>query len=158
MKRFLKQFGLLLAMMLVGTLIDFAVHSTRQAWYVEFAYFPAKIIFGTVWGYIAFRLLRRTLGTGSVRGLALGVPALIALFLQTKYFYQGRDLGFVFFFMFAHYLMFLPPAFFIFSRYRQTFTGGPATAPSRPRWDLFIGAIVGLEAAFYLYFRLLPPF
>lgn len=157
LKRLGQQCGWILVMMVTGTAIDWAVHHSHDAWYVEPSYFTAKLIFGTLWGLFSLWLLRRVLRTSSARGLALGVPALIALFLQTKYFYQGRAMDFVVTFLFLHYLMFLPAAWFIFTRHREVFVG-PESSAMRPRWVVFISTLIGLEALFWLYFHLFPPF
>lgn len=157
LKRFGLQLWLLFLMMVAGTAIDFVVHHSHDAWYVEPEYYVAKIIFGTVWGVVAAWLMIRVLRETRTKALALGVPAVIAIFLQTKYFYQGRALDFVLIFLVLHYLMFLPGSFWIFSRHRSAFLNAETSSSSR-RWGLFVGVIVALEAIFWLYFRLFPPF
>jgi hypothetical protein len=156
MKHLIKQAGLLLVMMAVGTLVDWIVHSSREAWYVEPSYYSGKIIFGVIWGLFSLYVLRRVLAVNSSRYMALGVPALIALFLQTKYFYQGRALSFVFIFLFLHFLMFLPASLVIFSRWRGVFLSGPV--PKKPRWLAFVTILLCLEVLFYAYFKIFPPF
>lgn len=156
MKRLAQQLGLLLAIVAAGTLIDWVVHSSRDAWYVEPSYFTGKIVYGVAWGLFAVVVLRRVLAVTNPRVLALGVPAIISIVLQTKYFYQGRNLDFIILFLFLHYLMFVPPALFVFSRYREIFL--VEQKPGKRRWGLFIAIMIGLEAMFYLYFRLFPPF
>jgi hypothetical protein len=155
LKKLLKQAWLLLVMMVVGTLIDWAVHSSRDAWYVTADYYSNKILFGVVWGVFSVYLLRKVLAVNTWKGMALGVPAMIALFLQTKYFYQGRDLSFVVIFLFLHFLMFLPASFFIFRRYQDAFLE-PTTTPPVRRWGSFALILIGLEAMFYLVFHLFP--
>jgi len=146
-------------MMLVGTLIDAGVHSLRPQWGVSPEYFTNKIIFGVLWGLAGYYALRKLLAVQSARTMALVVPAIIAAALQTKYFYQGRDFwGFVVFFLFAHYLMFLPGSLVAFTRFRQVFVVGTQTAmPAVKRWRVSIALIVGVEALFYLYFHWFPP-
>jgi hypothetical protein len=157
LKRFGLQLGLLFLMMVTGTAIDFAVHHSHDAWYVEPEYYVAKILFGTVWGIVAVWLMLRVLRETRIKALAVGVPAIIAIFLQTKYFYQGRALDFVFIFLVLHYLMFLPGSFWIFSRHQSTFVDPVIPLRSR-RWGLFAAVIVALEALFWVYFKLFPPF
>ena len=158
MKRFLQQAGLLLLMMLAGTLIDRGVHALRPEWSVGPEYFTNKIIFGVLWGLAGYYTLRKLLAVTSSRTMALLVPAIIAVALQTRYFYQGRDFwGFVMFFLFAHYLMFLPGSFFAFFRYRLVFfVGLPRPATRNRQWAISIALIVGVELLFYLYFRFFP--
>jgi hypothetical protein len=150
-RRLAHQTWLLLLMMLAGTAIDWAVHHLRDAWAVPPEYFPSKIIFGTLWSVISAWLMIRILRETRTGALALGVPAIVALFLQTKYFYQGYPLDFVLLFMGLHYVMFLPGSFWVFSRHRYVFLDDAGASPRR-RWPLFIGAVLALEALFAAYF------
>jgi hypothetical protein len=160
MKRFLQQAGLLLLMMLVGTLVDHAVHALRPEWAVPTEYFTNKILFGVVWGLAGYYALRTLLAVTRSRTMALVVPAIIAIALQTRYFYQGRDFwGFVVFFLFAHYLMFLPGAFLAFVGFPSVFpVSVPRAVSGIRRLEISIVLIVGVELLFYLYFKLFSPF
>ncbi len=159
MKRFLKQAGLILLMMVLGTIIDYFVHSSRAAFYVEPEYFRNKIIFGAVWGLLSFFVLRDWLHIRNPKQLAWGVPALIALFLQTKYFYQGRDNFFVFLFLVLHFLMFLPFSYWIFIRFQKIFlpTTTISTASQRFRWIVFIIGFLVAQILFFIYFTYIIP-
>lgn len=156
MKKFLKQLGWMTAFMAVGTFIDWAVHSSHERLYVEPEYYVGKMVFGIVWGLAGYYVLRHLLKVSTWKGMAIGVPAVIAGFLQTKYFYQGRDDFFVFLFLVLHFLMFLPASFYIFKKHQDVFPpADPAVAqassPAR-RWVYFIALLLALEALFYLYF------
>lgn len=150
--RLAKQVGLLLVMVAAGTLIDWAVHSSYGPWYVEGEYYRNKILFGTAFGLIGFYALKYVLGVRTLRGFIWGVPAVIAAILQTKYFYQGRDLTFVLVFLFGHYLMFLPGSWFIFRKYPDVFTGSAMGAGGHLYWGRFIALALAVEVLFYLYF------
>ena len=151
--RLLKQAGLLLMMVVAGTLIDWGVHSAYGPWYVEGEYYLNKIIFGTAFGVAGYYALKHILGVRTLRGMVWGVPAVIAAILQTKYFYQGRDPGFVVFFLFGHYLMFLPGSWYIFRKYPGVFLGPQDAAPGgRLHWARFFIFAVAVEALFAGYF------
>lgn len=142
--------------MAVGTLIDWIVHSSHESFYVEPAYYTGKLIFGFVWGLAGYYVLRHLLKVSTWRGFALGVPAIIAGFLQTKYFYQGRDNFFVFLFLVLHFFMFLPISFYIFKNHQDVFPAaspGEAAAAGGRRWAYFVGLLALLEVAFYIYFN-----
>lgn len=158
-KRFLKQIGLILLMMLGGTAIDWVIHNLRNEWLVPTEYYRNKILFGAVWGVLGFYALKYWWVVTSPRKMALLVPAVIAGVLQTKYYYQGWDvLSFVLVFLFLHYFMFLPFSWFIFTKYRAVFFEPGLTAMplvikhKRLRRILFVLAILLVEILFYLYF------
>lgn len=151
-KRFIQQLALLSFLVLTMTGIDWVVHQLQDSWYVEPSYFTNKIIFGVIWAVVAVWVMRRVLRVATPRALAIGVPALVALILQTRYTYQGRPFwSFVFPFLFIHFLAFLPASFWIFSRFRSVFIQpGDVT---RPQWLRFIVFLIILEGIFWLYFR-----
>ena len=114
LSRFFKQLGLIIIIVGSGTIIDWIVHSSSLRFHVEPEYYLGKIVFGIIWGLIALWLLKQVVRVSNPKTLAIGVPATIALFLQTKYFYQGYDNFFVFLFLFLHFFMFLPGSFWAF--------------------------------------------
>lgn len=154
MKRLLQRLVLMAFVVIVGTFIDHYVHALRPHWYVEAGYFRNKILFGVLWGLAGWYALRRVLAVTKSWQMALGVPAVIALILQTKYFYQGYDLGFVVGFLFLHYLMFLPSALVVFRFGRDAFLS-PLPVGAHPRWGLFVALVAATEAVFFAYFRFL---
>ena len=150
MSRFLKQLWLLALIIGSGTIIDWIVHSSVEQFHVEPEYYLGKIIFGIVWGLIALWALKRVARVSNPKILAIGVPAVVALFLQTKYFYQGRDNFFVFLFLVLHFLMFLPGSFWAFKKYPKTLVGDVTLGGTR--WPLFVVLVILAEVAFFVYF------
>lgn len=116
-----KQLGLIILIIALGTIIDFFTHQITPKFWVPWEYFPNKIIFGSFWGFVAFKIFRRL--TQNPRYLALWMSLAVAVILQTKYFLQGYALDFVILFMFLHFGMFLLPALWIFKKYKKVFLG-----------------------------------
>ena len=154
MKRFLGIVALITLMMASGTFIDWVVHSSHARLYVEPEYYLGKMEYGVLWGLFALWVLTSIVKVRSPRVLAMGIPAFIALFLQTKYFYQGRDNFFVFLFLFLHFFMFLPGAYWIFKKYPHVLIGQhqDGVVPEEPRWGRLVAVVVFMEILFYLYF------
>jgi len=123
-KNNLKQLGFILLIVLLGTIIDYAVHSSSQRFFVLLEYYPNKIIFGTFWGFVSFKILRRWIKTPMA--LAVSMCAFVSIVLQTKYFLQGYAVDFVILFMFLHFGMFILPAVPIFRKFWPVFE--PKTA------------------------------
>lgn len=157
MTKFLKIAGLIAAMMVGGTIIDWVVHSTDVRFYVPAEYYRNKIIFGAIWGTAAYYALKYWWGVASPKSMAVAVPAAIALILQTKYYYLGYNRFFVFLFLFLHFFMFLPFSFYIFRRYRDIFFDSPQKKIAHQklkRWGI-VGLVLLTEALFYAYFKIL---
>lgn len=153
MLQFFRQLGLMIVIVGSGTIIDWIVHSSSLQFYVEPEYYLGKIIFGIVWGLIALWALKRLVRVSSTTTLAVGVPATIALFLQTKYFYQGYNNFFVFLFLVLHFFMFLPGSFWAFKKHSDALIGDPVVGrPTPVRWAGFVGLILLAEFAFFVYF------
>ena len=114
-----KQIGLLILVMAIATFIDWRVHESNPRFYVEWEYYRNKVIFGALWGFAGFWVFKRWVK--NLDFLALVVSTVIAVSLQTKYFFEGRPLDFVFIFMGLHFLMFLAPAFVIFRLFPRVF-------------------------------------
>ena len=114
-----KQLGLIVLTIAIGTIFDWIVHHTSPRFEVPFEYYPNKIIFGSLWGFIIFKVLRNYIKVKNPTHLAFLMSLLVAITLQTKYFLQGYDLYFVILFMVLHFIMFLVPAIFIFKKYKQ---------------------------------------
>lgn len=119
MKLILKQLGLLLIIAVIGTIIDYIVHSSSIRFYVDPVYYRNKIIFATVVGMLALWVLRNWIKNPTK--LALAVYGVIALLLQVKYFILGYDRFFVFLFLFLHYFMLIIPAIPIFRKHPNLF-------------------------------------
>lgn len=152
-QRFLKQVGLIIVMMVLGTAVDWAVHASRAEWGVPFEYYQNKILYGAAWGLIGFYALKYWWGMRSPQQFAIWVPAIIAGVLQTKYFYLGYPRSFVFLFLFLHFLMFLPFSWYIFTRYPRVFLPEDTMTPLQHVWvrrGSFITTIVLIEVLVYI--------
>lgn len=118
MKRFILIIVLVAAGIVLGTVIDYMVHeSNPEEWGVPPWYYRNKMIFGTFWGAAAFLVARRWWRTPL--SLALATSAVVAVALQTRYFFEGYPLDFVFLFMGLHFLMFLFPLWALFAMWRR---------------------------------------
>ena len=123
-----KRIGLILLIIVLGTVIDYVVHQLDPAFSVPSSYFPHKIFYGTLWGFVGylvfgtwFKLLKTPFW------VAFTIAAVPAVLLQTMYFIQGhQQLWVVFFFLVAHFFMFLLPGYFICKKYVSVFLDTPA--------------------------------
>lgn len=118
--KYLKQLGLVLTVIVIGTIIDYIVHSASESFYVPFEYYRNKVIFGVFYAFI-FLHVWRWLGVKRAEWLALTAFGTVAVLLQVKYFLQGYDLFFVILFLFLHFLMFFIPGVFMFRRFKFLF-------------------------------------
>ena len=176
-KKLLKIAGVVLIILVLGTIIDYFAHSTSPRFGVPPEYFRNKVIYGSIIGLLSLWIFKnkKTMLMGAILyaavvtaesallGIRLALPAgtmaaaisvvvrfavllagsaalgsliywiadhfkkptkmailfsfAIALGLQTKYFFLGFDLFFVFLFMFLHFGMFLLPAAILFGKY-----------------------------------------
>ena len=116
----LKRIALILLTISLGTVIDYAVHQTSPYFSVEFSYFPHKILYGTLWGFVGYLVFKKYLTTPLKAAIAISlVPAVL---LQTMYYIQGHLLTWVVIvFLILHFLMFLLPGYFICKKYRSLF-------------------------------------
>lgn len=115
-KALLKQLLLIFIAILIGTIFDWFIHQTSRSFTVPTEYFPNKIIFGTFWGFVAFKILRNYVKVKNLNHIAFYMSLFVAVILQTKYFLQGYELYFVFFFMFVHFWCFFLPTVILFRR------------------------------------------
>ena len=118
-KLLLQQLGMIFLIAVIGTVIDYAVHSIHISFYVDMAYYRNKILFAIVVGVTALWVFRTWIKNPAK--LALTIYAIVAAGLQVKYFFLGYDRFFVFLFLILHYFMFIIPAVFIFRKYPHLF-------------------------------------
>lgn len=118
-KKFVQQIALVLIIVCIATAIDFAVHSIKEEYSVPFDYFTNKIIFAAFWGMVVLIVFHKT---KSVRKKAILFSAIVSIILQTRYFFQGYEIKFVFLFMILHFFMFLIPAWIIFNYKKEVFS------------------------------------
>jgi len=112
-RRVLQQLGVLLLVFLIGTGLDWIAHQVNEEYAVPFWYYRNKVIFGVILGFVVLAIARRF--TGNPRWLAFWVALIVAVLLQTRYYFMGYSLDFVFIFMAVHFVAFLLPAWFLFS-------------------------------------------
>lgn len=108
----------MVVVVLIGTFLDFLVHIISERFSVPEYYFSNKIIYATFWflvGLIVFWRVHKPLSK------AILMTALVAIVLQTRYFFEGYPLWFVFFFMVVHFVAFLLPVYIIFLRNKHLF-------------------------------------
>ena len=118
--RWLQRILLILAIISLGTVIDFVVHETDPRFSVPDDYFPHKIFYGTLWAFIGFLVFRKFIKTHF--GLAIVLSLTPAVTLQFMYFIQHHLLLWVtILFLILHFLMFLLPAYFIVKKYKGVF-------------------------------------
>ena len=111
---------LILAIISLGTAIDYVVHEADARFSVPASYFPHKIFYGTLWGFVGYAFFRKLIKTDLQ--LAFIIAAVPAVALQTMYFIQKHQLGWVvLFFLFLHFLMFLLPGYFIAKKFKEVF-------------------------------------
>ena len=116
----LKQIGLILIIICLGTIIDYFVHSTSPYFSVPNAYFPHKIFYGVLWSFVGYLVFKKYIKT--YFWLAFTIAAVPAVLLQTMYFIQGHQLTWVvLFFLVGHFFMFLLPGYYICRKYKDIF-------------------------------------
>ncbi len=102
-----------LLIILVFAGIDYFVHSLNEAdWGVPGYYFTNKIIYGIIWGLVAYFLIRRWKAVKKIRSLIFSV--VVAAILQIRYAYEGYSMSFVLLFLVLHFLILWPVSYLIF--------------------------------------------
>ena len=116
--KILKIIGSLTIILVIGTVLDYFVHSLSPHFDVPGYYFRNKIIFGILYGLIALWLFKRVT---NLNLKAVLFSLFISIILQTRYLIEGYDLGFVFLFMGVHFVVFLIPALIVFNLFPRLF-------------------------------------
>ncbi len=99
-KKITLSFLLILGIILIFTLIDYFFHQLSPEYSVPSRYFPNKIIYGTLIGFIMFWLLA-TMKRPWLKSLFFS--GVTVIFLQIRYFLEGYPLNFVIEFLFIHF-------------------------------------------------------
>ncbi|MDP3999327.1 MAG: hypothetical protein Q8P76_01880 [bacterium] len=116
----LKRILLVLAIICLGTIIDYIAHQIDPRFSVPSSYFPHKILYGTLWAFAGYLVFKKYLNTPFK--LALVLSATPAIILQIIYIINGHLFLWVsFLFMVLHFLMFLLPGFYICRKYQSVF-------------------------------------
>jgi len=80
---------LIILVIAIGTIFYWLALNTSPRFQVPFEYYPNKIIFGSLWGFITFKVLRNYAKIKSSVHLALLMSLIVAAILQTKYFFRA---------------------------------------------------------------------
>lgn len=91
---------------------DFIIHSLSNEYAVPSYYFINKIIYGTIWAFFIYLILRKWKISLSLKSFVFS--GLIAIILQTRYYYEGYPLGFVFEFLFFHFFILWAVSYIVF--------------------------------------------
>lgn len=94
------------------TFFDLIVHSLSREYAVPDYYFKNKIIFGTIWAFFIYLILRRWKIVLLWKSLIFS--GLVAAILQTRYYIEGYSNEFVFEFLLFHLLILWPISYIIF--------------------------------------------
>ncbi len=100
----------ILSIILLFTLVDFFLHSLSADYAVPERYFTNKIIFGTIYGFAIFLLVRKQ----KLFLRAFLFSSVLATALQARYFLEGYPLDFVLLFLLLHFLILLPVSWVFF--------------------------------------------
>ena len=115
-----KRIGLILLIIFLGTIIDYIVHQLNHNFTEEFSYFTHKIVFGTLWTFLAYLVFRKFIKTPF--WLIFAMSGVTSILLQTFYFIQEHELTWVtVFFLFVHFICFLFPGYYIIRKYKDIF-------------------------------------
>ena len=109
-KKIILTLFVVLGIILIFALIDYFAHQLSIEYSVPPRYFPNKIIYGTVIGFITSLFVRKhKLFTKS-----LVFSLVISVLLQIKYFLEGYPRDFVFTFLGIHFIILLVVSSIIF--------------------------------------------
>ena len=113
-KRHFKIFLLVLITVLIFTFIDYLFHAISPEYSVPSWYFRNKIIFETVYVYVAYLLLRKV-----KPAIASFITAVVtSTLLQARYYFLGFNCEFVVLFWGIH-LFILWPVLWLFFEYKD---------------------------------------
>jgi hypothetical protein len=100
-KKGVKIFGLIIFIIFIFAFFDYIIHSLSEEYAVPSYYFTNKVIYGTLWGIIAYFIFAGWKTKLWLRTLVFS--GLVALVLQARYAYEGYPLSFVIEFLFIHF-------------------------------------------------------
>ncbi len=103
-------FLIIFVIILLFAFVDFLFHSLSEEYAVPPRYFPNKILYGTIYGFIIFLLVRKQ----SPFTKSLLFSLIVDISLQTRYFLEGYPLDFVFLFLILHFLILFPISWVFF--------------------------------------------
>jgi len=94
-------FILVLIIILIFSGIDYLIHLLKEEYSVPDYYFPHKIIYGTIIGFITYFFIRKQ--KPAIKALIFS--ATISILLQINYYLQGYPKDFVFLFLGIHFVI-----------------------------------------------------
>ncbi len=103
-------FLVIFAIILLFAFVDYLLHSLSEEYAVPPRYFTNKILYGTIYGFIIFLLVRNQ----SLFMKSLLFSGTVDVLLQMRYFLEGYPFGFVFLFLILHFLILLPVSWVFF--------------------------------------------
>ena len=96
-------FSAVLVIILIFTFIDFLIHLLKEEYSVPGYYFRNKIIFGTIWGFIVYLLIKGFKISLFIKSLIFS--AATSIVLQFRYYLEGYPKDFVFLFLGIHFVI-----------------------------------------------------
>ena len=103
-------FILIFIIILIFAFVDFLLHSVSAEYAVPPRYFPNKIIYGTIYGFFIFLLIRKK--NPFLRTIVFSLT--LDVILQMRYFLEGYPFDFVFLFLILHFLILVPVSWIFF--------------------------------------------
>lgn len=101
---------LIIPIILIFYGLDYFTHEIIPSFGVPDYYFKNKIIFGVIWGVIAYLFVRKL----PILKRSLIISAVVAVTLQIRYYLEGYPLGFVLIFLVLHFIMLLLASLLVF--------------------------------------------
>ena len=114
--RYLKIFFFIFSIILIFAGIDFLFHTLSPEYSVPQRYFPNKILYGTIIGFIAYLFIHKIRSNYTK---AVILSTIVAVLLQIRYFLEGYALDFVILFLIIHFFILFVLSYLSFSRIKQ---------------------------------------
>ena len=103
-------FLIIFAVILLFAFFDYLLHSLSEEYAVPPRYFPNKIMYGTIYGFFIFLLVRKQ--SPFMKSFLFSL--IVDVSLQTRYFLEGYPLDFVFLFLILHFMILFPVSWVFF--------------------------------------------
>ena len=103
-------FLIIFAVILIFAFFDYLLHSLSEEYAVPPRYFPNKIMYGTIYGFFVFLLVRKQ----SPLMKSFLFSLIVDVSLQTRYFLEGYPFDFVFLFLILHFIILFPVSWVFF--------------------------------------------
>lgn len=107
-------FLIIFAIIILFAFVDYLFHSLSEEYTVPPRYFPNKIMYGTIYGFIIFLLVRKQ--SHFIKSFLFSL--IVDVSLQTRYFLEGYPLDFVFLFLILHFMILFPISWIFFKLIR----------------------------------------